>query len=72
MPFNYKSNTSHMLIETVDLTVIPISEASLIGLQKDSKAKSELNQEVSGSVTKSLDSDRKAIRNRSYGYGRTR
>jgi hypothetical protein len=43
MPFNYKSNTSYMVIETVDLTVIPISESSIVGLQKDSKAKSEMN-----------------------------
>lgn len=49
MPFNYKASTSNMVIETVDLTVIPISEASISVLQKEKSTKSELNQDVSGS-----------------------
>jgi hypothetical protein len=49
MPFNYKERTSHMVIETVDLTVIPISEASISVLQKEKNTKSELSQDVSGS-----------------------
>jgi len=39
MPFNYKSNPSHMLIENIDLTVSSISETSLTGTQREKKNK---------------------------------
>jgi len=39
MPFNYKANPSHMLIENIDLTVSSISETSSAGSHKENKAK---------------------------------
>jgi hypothetical protein len=35
MPFNYKAHTSHMIIENIALTIIPISEEAAYFKKKE-------------------------------------
>lgn len=44
IPMNYKNNSSHMLIENIELSVRSISEANSLGFDKTVRAKDELEQ----------------------------